>query len=443
MDGNNKDLFSFIYKTFCLIGAIITASWCCFEYSKNEDICDVYFKRFLEDEESVYPEMTIVVPQQFNETKLQTLFGKNMTSPRLRQILIGEDWDDRVLDTNMEDIRLNLNEYMLSHGICFSMYEPCYELDDIIAETYMGQDQIKVHFPPGKQVMLSSFIFSTSVFPNGLSPDLFDLIVAFQYPNSLYRAQGSFFNVAWSKPKSEEIANKRVHFALKNMEVVRKRDKANRKCVNLENYDASLKESIYLEIGCRPHYVNSSIVTQICNSQNKTKELARRNGEAFYRLPSAVKDVPPCTEIQKLQVEYSMKTTIMAYSEENSYISIMKEFIVEKESPLKSNDTWFEIVFEIQTDTFKEIKHKRAYSEQNLIGNLGGYLGIFIGFSLLDLLTALLSLPIKIQNTFGVSLNGEKRNSEEQKYVTSGKDKQRKCLCIKLMEKKLANRSQH
>ena len=78
MDGNHKDLFTFIYKTFCLIGAIITASWCCFEYSKNEDICDVYFKRFLEDEESVYPEMTIVVPQQFNETKLQTLFGKRM-----------------------------------------------------------------------------------------------------------------------------------------------------------------------------------------------------------------------------------------------------------------------------------------------------------------------------------------------------------------------------
>ena len=440
MDGNHKDLFSFIYKTFCLIGAIITASWCCFEYSKNEDICDVYFKRFLEDEESVYPEMTIVVPQQFNETKLQTLFGKNMTSPRLRQILIGEDWDDRVLDTNMEDIRLNLNEYMLSHGICFSIYEPCYELDHIIAETYMGQDQIKVHFPPGKQVMLSSFIFSTSVFPNGLSPDLYDLIVAFQYPNSIYRAQGSFFNVVWSKPKSEEIVNKRVHFALKNMEVVRKRDKSNRKCVNLENYDASLKESIYLEIGCRPHYVNSSKVKQICNSQNKTKELAKRNQEAFFRLPNAKNDVPPCKEIQKLQVEFSMKTTNMTYSEENPD---MKKFIVEKETTLKSNDTWFEIVFEIQTDTFKEIKQKRAYSEQSLIGNLGGYLGIFIGFSLLDLLTALLSLRIKIQNTFGVSLDGEKRHSDEEIYVTSGKAMHRKCLCIKLMEKKLANRSLH
>ena len=50
------------------------------------------------------------------------------------------------------------------------------------------------------------------------------------------------------------------------------------------------------------------------------------------------------------------------------------------------NDTWFEIRLEIQTDTFKEIKQKRAYSPQSLIGNLGGYLGIFIGFTLLDLL---------------------------------------------------------
>ena len=125
--------------------------------------------------------------------------------------------------------------------------------------------------------MLSSFVFSTSIFPNGLTPDLFDLIVAFQYPNTIYRAQGSFFNVLWSNPKNEEIANNRAHFVLRNMEVVRNRDKANRRCLNLENYDARMKENIYLEIGCRPHYVNSSIVEQICNSQNKTKELQRRN----------------------------------------------------------------------------------------------------------------------------------------------------------------------
>ena len=81
----------------------------------------------------------------------------------------------------------------------------------------MGQDQIKVQFPPGKQVMLSTFRFSTSVFPNGLSPGPFDLIVAFQYPNAIYRAQGSFFNVHWINSKKEEIANKRAHFALKNI----------------------------------------------------------------------------------------------------------------------------------------------------------------------------------------------------------------------------------
>ena len=443
MDEIHQDLFGFIFKTFCLIGAIVSASWCCYEYSKDEDICDVYFKRFLEDEKSVYPQMTIALPQQFNETKLQTIFGENMTSSRLRKILVGEDWDDKVIDINMEDVMLNLNDVMLSHCIWSSIYQPCYELDHIITETHMGQDQIKVLFPPGKQVMLSSFIFSTSVFPNGLSPDPFDLVVAFQYPNAIYRAQGSFFNVHWKKPKSEEPSNQRAHFALKNMEVVRNRDKANRRCDDLENYDARLKESIYLEIGCRPHYVNSSKIKQICNSQNKTKDLARRNGEAFYRLPSAEKDVPPCTEIQKLQVELSMKTTNMTYSEENAYISIMKEFIVEKQLPLKSNDSWFEIVFAIQTDTFKEIKQKRAYSEISLIGNLGGYLGIFIGFSLLDLLTALLSLRIKIQNSFGVSLNGEIGHSGEQKYFSTAKVKQRKCLCIKLMEKKLANRSLH
>ena len=118
MDGNHKNLFGFIFKTSCLIGAIITTGWCCYEYNKNEDICEIHFKKFFPDVESVYPEMTIVVPQQFNESKLKTKFGKDMNSARLRNILIGEDWDDRVLEDrvseDLEDIRLNLNNYAIS-----------------------------------------------------------------------------------------------------------------------------------------------------------------------------------------------------------------------------------------------------------------------------------------------------------------------------------------
>ena len=62
-----------------------------------------------------------------------------------------------------------------------------------------------------------------------------------------------------------------------------------------------------------------------------------------------------------------------------------KNNLSENEPKNIGNDTWLEITIRIETDTFKEVKQKRAYTPQSLIGNIGGYLGLFIGFTILDL----------------------------------------------------------
>ena len=424
MNFNDRIFLDLSFKVFCLLAAIASVSWCCYEYSKNEDMCEVYFKRFLEDDESEYPDLTIVLPQQLNETKLEKIFGKNMTSSRFRKILVGEDWDDRILNTQMEDVSLNLEDYMFSHCVWSSIYEPCEKLNHFIM--FLDSGQIVIRFPPKKQVMFSTFQFSTTVFSNGLYPAQYEFLVAFQYPNRTFRAQGSYFDVHWMPNQNEVHENQQVTFALKNMEVLRRRDKGGKNCVNVENYDASIMENIYREVGCRPHYISSSLVDNICNTQDQLRNIAMKTGAAFHRLPSAENDVPPCTEIQKLQIDYSLKATAMTTLEAMGY---------SKEYP-KQNGSWFEIKFDIQTDTFKEIKQKRAYSEQSLIGNLGGYLGIFIGFSLLDLFSAILSVRTKIFDSifrlFGREQMYLAEHETTQNRVRSGNTKQNKCDSCKL-----------
>ena len=119
-----------------------------------------------------------------------------------------------------------------------------------------------------------------------------------------------------------------------------------------------------------------------------------RNAEIFYRLNQKETDIPPCTEIQKLQFDHNIRTTKMTFVEEQT----------KKREENIRNETWFEIRLEIQTDTFKEIRQKRAYTPQSLVGNLGGYLGLFIGFTLLDLLKSLLSVYSRVRNYLSYSL---------------------------------------
>ena len=79
----------------------------------------------------------------------------------------------------------------------------------------------------------------------------------------------------------------------------------------------------------------------------------------------------PCLGIERLQVEYQEVD--------------LDKFPFSKEEQKDDDDDWFMIEYLIQATTFKEIKQTRAYSVQSLIGNLGGYIGLCLGYAILNL----------------------------------------------------------
>ena len=383
---NENPIFGLVLKRLLVAGAIASVIWCCYEYSKNEDMCEVSFKRFLEESDYLYPDLTMMIPNQLNETKLKTIFGKEMNSSYFLGLLDGSYWDDRALDIELSDVSRSLDDYMISHCILPSFYEPCTKMEEINMIRELGSEFHTFRLPIDKKTAIATFQFSTSVFKNGKHPKQSDLLVAFQYPNRVYRAQGSLFIVNWPLPDGK-IKNNRVLFELKDMEVLKRRNKRGDECTEVMDYDAKLKENVYQEVGCRPFYISSSNVEKVCDTKEQLFNISERLVAIFHRLPGSDKEVPPCTEVQRIHVDYSVQPTdITTYEELNPNIKHPK-----------TNETWFEIRLDIRTDTFKEIKQKRAYSTQSLIGNVGGYLGLFIGFSFMDIVTAMTLFRAKFQ----------------------------------------------
>ena len=386
-----KIIINLLLKRILLLGAIISIIWCCYEYAKNEDMCEVNFRRFLENDERVYPDITVVLPMQLNETRLIQSFGKDINISFFRGILFGHYWDDRVLNVDLDDVIRPLSEYMISHCVWSSFYQPCAKLQNMIAWHDFGLVYHTFRLPIEKKTTVAAFQFRTSVFSNGLHPNPLELMVAFQYPNRVYRAQGSLFDVFW-RSENGQTTNRRIMFTLKDLEVLRRRNKRGDGCTEIVDYDSKMKESIYSEIGCRPFYVNNSNVKEICSSQEQMLKYSERLLAVFHRFSGSEIGFPPCTEVQRIQMEYlSVPTDVTTYEE-----------ITQKQPDWlkKTNDSWFEIRYDIKTDTFKEIKQNRAYSTQSLIGNVGGYLGLLIGFSLIDIIETLSSFLAKVQKPF-------------------------------------------
>ena len=384
-------ILNIILKRILLLGAIISVIWCCYEYARNEDMCEVNFRKFLENDERVYPDITVMLPMQVNETKLKKSIGKDINASFLQDILHGYYWDDRILDVDLDDVALPLSEYMISHCVWYSFYQPCTKLKQVISWQEFGIVYHTFRLPVKKKTSAAAFQFRTNVFSNGLHPNPWDLLVAFQYPNRLYRAHGSLFDVLWSA-ETGQTANRRITFALKDLEVLRRRNKRGDGCTEIVDYDSKIKEIVYNEVGCRPFYVNSSNVKEICASQEQMLKISERLFSVFHRFSGSEIGLPPCTEVQRIQIDHlSVPTDVTTYQE-----------ITQRQPDWlpKTNDSWFEIRYDIKTDTFKEIKQNRAYSTQSLIGNMGGYLGLLIGFSLIDIIETLSSFIIKLQKIF-------------------------------------------
>ena len=353
-----------------------------------------FLKRFAEDDQSIYPDLTILLPYQVNETAFQKI-KTGLDISTFKRILQGVYWDDEILKIPLEDVRLKLEDYLMSSCILSSFMHPCSAIETINHEMVLGGTiSYSFQFPRNQLTTYASFQFPKSIFSNGIAPAKYELMIAFQYPNRVYRSQGSLFEIQWPLNEEEKHNNYVIDFKMRDMEVLKRRQKRGSACLEVHDYDEKKKEDMMLEVGCRPYFWNHSTIDRICRTQKEIQGLMSRNVEIFYRINQKESDIPPCTDIQKLQIDHEIKTTTMTFVEEHT----------QQKNVDVGNETWFEIRLEIQTDTFKEITQKRAYTPQSLVGNLGGYLGLFIGFTLLDLLKSLLSVYSRIRDYLTYSL---------------------------------------
>ena len=107
-----------LFKVVCILGLLSTMMWSCYQYIKNEDACEVIFKKFQQDDKSFYPEIRIGFPHQINESALKLAFGRDdMTRSKFRDIVQGADWDDKILGTEFDKFNIKLDDSMIAYCI--------------------------------------------------------------------------------------------------------------------------------------------------------------------------------------------------------------------------------------------------------------------------------------------------------------------------------------
>jgi hypothetical protein len=166
-----------------------------------------------------------------------------------------------------------------------------------------------------------------------------------------------------------------MEFTPKNIEVFHRRNKIQDRCKNYQDYDSVLTDTMMQKIGCIPPYWKSSLDVKKCTTRKQIRRLSKEASKAFIgNLDITKYTMKPCLDLRKLTFDFEEKETDI---ETLQWIA--------PNLKLTKNESIMVIFLNLWDPYFKEIKQVKAIGLENLVGNVGGYVGLFLGLSIIEL----------------------------------------------------------
>ena len=386
-------------------------------YCTVEDQTIVTYKRFHESETDVYPSITLCWTMAIDEEKLKR-FDNEFTLKAYTHFLyghsIGEHWNKDMLRVNYDNVTINFDDYLLRYGYSNASMRLFDKVMDIYSkakgmkckpgykeESAFSQKCFTIDIPFEKGNEISQFHVSleTGIFgkTGGLIDPFADLIdenkfvVHLHYPNqSIGRA--FLGKLKWYLREPGLITNYVV--TVGDIDIRVRRNTNNEPCIEgLPNYDLQVVEAVLNTVGCKPPYLSSWPSLEPCSKQEQLERFADMLLEASLsgnKRPSYMTKTP-CRSLER--IHYDVHTT---------------------ETHADWNDTTVNVILDFAEYTYKEVKNIRGMDAQALIGkntisnyfsakklqteikinyikhifdfvgNAGGYLGLFLGYALLN-----------------------------------------------------------
>ena len=154
-----------------------------------------------------------------------------------------------------------------------------------------------------------------------------------------------------------------LRYKLKGIERIKRRNKRNYPCYeDWKNYDAMIYKAHAKHLGCNPPYFSPTSDIPSCSSKEKMTSFPFTKRSDDYGKPE------PCEGLATIDYEF----------EEH----IIEDFNVEG-SWYRKGYFWFGLY--IYDQKFKEIVQIKDIDINTLIGYIGGYIGLILGYSILQI----------------------------------------------------------
>ena len=352
------------YKFLCIFATVFMVGYWLFRYGKNYDATLIEFKLLNDTDDLIYPEMTLCFYHPFLRNERFNI-TKDKWKWKYVEYLRRLEHNETFKDIKYEQVTPDLNDYFEEVRFTWKSGEQpenftCFLKDNCpyytIRNNYNGFSpewrflkcfgiNIVRHY--AKNIVTARFIFNESL-QNAIR-QVQMLQVSFNHPNQFTRPRSGLKQI-WPKTLAKGKWNVVEIFQITSLEVLKRRNKPKEPCTDEWNSFDQLVLKKHLEsVGCRTPYISQYPAFPICNTKTEAKK-AYFNGWSLQKYYTN----DPCQEMPT--IDYTRQTTPV------------------RTQNIKTYNLWVSYPFK-----GKIITQQREVDAQTLVGNIGGYIGLFLG----------------------------------------------------------------
>ena len=401
----NMDKITLGFRVVLLITTGVLVVYCVSKYVQNKSTASVDFKTYHETDKDQYPSISMCFSDSvftiYDGEKLRKTYGIDKYYAKINdyvdlvgweylQFLSGDIWDETMVNVNYDYVTQRIND--LFHDLVLATddlgLEPVFRWVNHAIQGSQPQDvnHNDANSPESFPFLTSqrtaftkclTFDVPTSIIPKskGKILRLFKLSfnvsssrglglgVFFHYPGQLSRAVPVDYEIGKNMGLlSGEIWIKDIFVSM--VEGIRRRHNSKESC-NLESQrtDELLYKKMAEKLNCKPSHWIDVEYPVTCNNSESMK-LSNFADTTFYD-PKLLKMIrPPCDQIEVANV--AVKDLIRSKFEDDEDM----------------NPQLAHLTITFTSALYKEITHEQDYDLEGLIGNGGGYVGLFLGFAI-------------------------------------------------------------
>ena len=375
LNGLGLKVLRYAFNAACFFTAFGMTVYWCYRFWMDEDLCMIDFVPFEKATEVQNPMISVCFEDNVLESKLKA-FKRNITAIQYVDFLRGMKYIDGFNEIKFEDVTRQLGDFYLGDGSTSKngiytggMYPNL--VNSVPQLTFVGFWYMKLLKCyglqiPNKNLKAAYFGFNSTSLPNSSCEFRCESdhcekrknIVFFHLPNQILLSAQTLSKACLTRAINVEHT---VDYTITYLEVLKRRDKSSDPCMpDLKNYDRTILDGRRDKIGCRAPYQNTTSDLPLCTTKQKLSEAI---DDMAYMATNAAHLVQPCVSIG--DIRYSRN-----------------EYDFEAKRPYNGfgwkGPEWAWLGLNLP-HKIKVVTQVKDVDFQTVIGNAGGYVGLFLG----------------------------------------------------------------